>query len=88
MPHRDELRGWKKFRKELKAMSEKVSEREGLHVTSFYGGQDRGLCLAFDTAHSVAELKAVDVAALVDELTRWLDQTPFHRPGHDRRQAT
>jgi hypothetical protein len=66
-------------------MSDRISERNGLYVTSFAGGPSRGLCLAFDTAHSVAELTALDVAALVDDLTKWLDHTPYHRPASRRR---
>ena len=53
-------------------MSDSLIEVGGLHVTSFAGGPDRGVCLAFDSAGSVAELTEENVADLMAAVGDWI----------------
>ena len=55
-------------------MSDSLIEVGGLHVTSFAGGADRGVCLAFDSAGSVAELTEENVADLMAAVGLWMTE--------------
>ena len=63
-------------------MSQGIFCRHGLHVTHFHGGDERGPCLQFDvtehrTHRADAQLKAIDVKALMVTLETWLESMGY-----------
>lgn len=53
-------------------MSEEIFQRQGLYVTRFYGGTERGPCIQFTMSRSGVILDAFDLKVLAMKLDSWL----------------